>query len=250
MTNEVWAEYKGSMEYKVSVSEFLLHSTKNHFLLKPSDNDSHTPLLLHIAPNWMKFSEKKTYRSKESILQASQSRKERQKAKKRGAPAGLLPNQYKAKVVLHLAKAKARARKEARFQVRNLQQCQSQQLLQRLSQRRSQLLRGEKSLSTTTLKSTSTKPVVEGDMKNFGRLQKEKGLVRPEKGKARQEARDPLKAHTGPIGRGILHGTKDGVPPHGVRLRGVEGEVLLQRLLRLHPHWCCCNPARPVSCVL
>ena len=87
MTNEVWAEYKGSMEYKVSVSEFLLHSTKNHFLLKPSDTDSHTPRLLHIAPNWMKFSEKKTYRSKESILQASQSRKERQKAKKRGAPA-------------------------------------------------------------------------------------------------------------------------------------------------------------------
>ena len=185
MTNEVWAEYKGSMEYKVSVSEFLLHSTKNHFLLTPSDNDSHTPLLLHVAPNWRKFSEKKTYRSKELILQASQSRKERQKAKKRGAPAEPVQGEGRAPP----GKGNSKSKKGGSLPS---EEPSAVQLLQRLSQRRSQLLRGEKSLSTTTLKSTSTRPAVEGDMKNFGRLQKEKGLVRPEKGKARQEARDPL----------------------------------------------------------
>ncbi|CAE7464111.1 unnamed protein product [Symbiodinium natans] len=153
MTNEVWAEYKGSMEYKVSVSEFLLHSTKNHFLLKPSDNDSHTPLLLHIAPNWMKFSEKKTYRSKESILQASQSRKERQKAKKRGAPAEPVQGEGRAPP----GKGKSKSKEGG------------------------------------SLPSEEPSAVPEPAAPPKAKPAAKPAAARPEKGKARQEARDPLK---------------------------------------------------------
>ena len=78
-------------EYKVRVSEWLLHSNRDVYLLPESDNDSHTPLLVHLTPAWMSNREKREFRNLETIKAAHDSRRERQRAKKRGDPASTMP---------------------------------------------------------------------------------------------------------------------------------------------------------------
>ena len=45
-------------EYKICVSEWLLHSNRETYLLADSENDSHTPLLIHLRPTWMSNKER------------------------------------------------------------------------------------------------------------------------------------------------------------------------------------------------
>ena len=71
-------------EYKIAVSEWLLHSNRETFLLPDSDNDSHTPLLIHMRPTWMSSRERRELRNPETLKAAHDSRRERQKAKKLG----------------------------------------------------------------------------------------------------------------------------------------------------------------------
>ena len=49
-TDEKWAQALPGLEYKVQVSEWLLHSSKDDYLFSPSDKNSHVPLLIHILP--------------------------------------------------------------------------------------------------------------------------------------------------------------------------------------------------------
>ena len=76
-----------SDEYKVRISEWLLHSNRDVYLLPDSDNDSHTPLLVHLTPTWMSNRERRELRNQEVLKAAHDSRRERQRAKKRGDPA-------------------------------------------------------------------------------------------------------------------------------------------------------------------
>ena len=76
-----------SDEYKVRISEWLLHSNRDVYLLPESDNDSHTPLLVHLTPTWMSNRERRELRNQEALKAAHVSRRERQRAKKRGGPA-------------------------------------------------------------------------------------------------------------------------------------------------------------------
>ena len=64
-------------EYKVRVSEWLLHSNR----------DVYMPLLVHLTPAWMSNKEKRELRNPETMKASHDSRRERQRAKKRGDPA-------------------------------------------------------------------------------------------------------------------------------------------------------------------
>ena len=70
-------------DYKVRVSEWLLHSNRDVYMLPDSDKDSHTALLVHLTPAWMSNKEKRELRNPETL----KARRERQRAKKRGDPA-------------------------------------------------------------------------------------------------------------------------------------------------------------------
>ena len=52
-----------------------------------SDNDSHTPLLVHLTLAWMSNKEKRELRNLETLKASHDSHRERQRAKKRGDPA-------------------------------------------------------------------------------------------------------------------------------------------------------------------
>ena len=74
-------------EYKVRVSEWLLHSKRDVYMLPDSDSDSHTPLLVYLTPAWMSIKERRELRNPETLKASHDSRRERQRAKKRGDPA-------------------------------------------------------------------------------------------------------------------------------------------------------------------
>ena len=47
---EIWEQTTDPVdEYKVRVSEWLLHSNRDVYMLPETDNDSHTPLLVHLT---------------------------------------------------------------------------------------------------------------------------------------------------------------------------------------------------------
>ena len=74
-------------EYKVRISEWLLHSNQDVYMLPESDNDSHTPLLIHLTPSWMSNKERRELRNPDTLKAAHDRRRELQRAKKRGDPA-------------------------------------------------------------------------------------------------------------------------------------------------------------------
>ena len=74
-------------EYKVRISERLLHSNRDVYMLPESDNDSHTPLLVHLTPSWMSNKERRELRNPDTLKAAHDRRREAQRAKKRGDPA-------------------------------------------------------------------------------------------------------------------------------------------------------------------
>eukprot|EP00439_Symbiodinium_sp_Y106_P022845 s1968_g2.t2 len=50
MTDDQWADFPANKnEFKIPVSEWLLNSTKESYLLGDQDLDSHTPLLLEVT---------------------------------------------------------------------------------------------------------------------------------------------------------------------------------------------------------
>ena len=56
-------------------------------MLPESDNDSHTPLLIHLTPSWMSNKERRELRNPDTLKAAHDRRRELQRAKKRGDPA-------------------------------------------------------------------------------------------------------------------------------------------------------------------
>ena len=85
---EVWEQSTDPTdEYKVRVSEWLLHSNLDVYMLAETDNDSHTPLLVHLTPSWMSNRQRRELRNPETIKASHDRRREAQRAKKRGDPA-------------------------------------------------------------------------------------------------------------------------------------------------------------------
>ena len=85
---EIWEQTTDPVdEYKVRISEWLLHSNQDVYMLPETDNDSHTPLLVHLTPSWMSNRQRRELRNPETIKASHDRRREAQRAKKRGDPA-------------------------------------------------------------------------------------------------------------------------------------------------------------------
>ena len=85
---EIWEQTTDPVdEYKVRISEWLLHSNRDVYMLPETDNDSHTPLLVHLTPSWMSNRQRRELRNPETIKASHDRRREAQRAKKRGDPA-------------------------------------------------------------------------------------------------------------------------------------------------------------------
>ena len=84
MTDDQWADFPANKnEFKIQVSEWLLNSTKEAYLLGDQDLDSHTPLLLEIHANQFTGGRVKSMnRNPDTIQEAAARRKERQKMNK------------------------------------------------------------------------------------------------------------------------------------------------------------------------
>ena len=84
MTDDQWADFPASKnEFKIQVSEWLLNSTKESYLLGDQDLDSHTPLLLEVHANQFTGGRVKAMnRNPDTIQEAAARRKERQKMNK------------------------------------------------------------------------------------------------------------------------------------------------------------------------
>ena len=75
---EIWEQTTDPTdEYKVRISEWL----------PESDNDSHTPLLVHLTPTWMSNKQRRETRNPDTLKAAHDRRREAQRARKRGDPA-------------------------------------------------------------------------------------------------------------------------------------------------------------------
>ena len=85
---EIWEQTTDPVdEYKVRISEWLLRSNRDVYMLPETDNDSHTPLLVHLTPSWMSNRQRRELRNPETIKASHDRRREAQRAKKRGDPA-------------------------------------------------------------------------------------------------------------------------------------------------------------------
>ena len=85
---EIWSQTTDPVdEYKIKVSEWLLHSNRDVYMLPETDNDSHTPLLVHLTPTWMSNRQRRELRNPETVKASHDRRREAQRAKKRGNPA-------------------------------------------------------------------------------------------------------------------------------------------------------------------
>ena len=83
----VWSSQRSSgdtekQEYKITVSELLTVTTNEHYLLDPTDTDSHCPLLVRVELTTSSEQEKNEYKTIEGTYKRAQTRKERQKANK------------------------------------------------------------------------------------------------------------------------------------------------------------------------
>ena len=84
MDDEQWGSYPSArFEYKVHVSEWLLNSTNAAYLLGDRDTDSHTPLMIDVHANQYDRARARTLnRNPETVKEAADRRKERQKMNK------------------------------------------------------------------------------------------------------------------------------------------------------------------------
>ena len=121
---EIWEQTTDPVdEYKVRISEWLLHSNRDVYMLPETDNDSHTPLLVHLTPTWMSNRQRREMRNPDTLKASHDRRREAQRAKKRGPeeeapgkgsdqPSQRIRPQARGSVLLNLPtrlKAKARA---------------------------------------------------------------------------------------------------------------------------------------------
>ena len=86
MDDDTWAKIpSGHPEFKVNVSEWVLHSTSASYLLndRDYDYDSHTPLLIEVHANHFSRSRaKEMNRNPDTLKEAADRRKRRQKMNK------------------------------------------------------------------------------------------------------------------------------------------------------------------------
>ena len=84
MTDDQWADFPANKnEFKIQVSEWLLNSTKESYLLGDQDLDSHTPLLVEVHANQFTGGRIKAMnRNPDTVQEAAARRKERQKMNK------------------------------------------------------------------------------------------------------------------------------------------------------------------------
>ena len=85
LADDEWSEIVGEpAEYRLGVSEWVLNSDQSNYLLGDRDNDSHTPLLVDILPQHMTLARRKERdRKPQSVIDAAQRRKDRQRENKR-----------------------------------------------------------------------------------------------------------------------------------------------------------------------
>ena len=79
-----WSLDPPGLEYRVAVSEWLLHSSKDDYdyLFSPSDKDSHTSLLIHLNPRHFSSSDIRAQKRSETKMDSNVRRKEGQKIDK------------------------------------------------------------------------------------------------------------------------------------------------------------------------
>ena len=87
-TDDKWAQALPGLEYKVQISEWLLHSSKDDYLFSPTDKDSHVPLLIHITPRHFSDADLRATQRPECKMDRNARRKERQKLHKAQAAGG------------------------------------------------------------------------------------------------------------------------------------------------------------------
>ena len=80
---EQWEQLTAEkQEYKITISERLMVTTNEHYLLDPADADSHCPLRVKVEPTTTSEPEMKEYKTIEGTYKRAVARKERQKANK------------------------------------------------------------------------------------------------------------------------------------------------------------------------
>ena len=80
---EIWEQTTDPIdEYKVRISEWLLHSNRDVYMLLETDNDSHTPLLVHLTPTWMSNRQRREMRNPETVKASQDLRREAQRARR------------------------------------------------------------------------------------------------------------------------------------------------------------------------
>ena len=78
---EIWEQTMDPVdEYKVRISEWLLLSNRDVYMLPETDNDSHTPLLVHLTPSWMSNRQRRELRNPETIKASHDRRREAQRS--------------------------------------------------------------------------------------------------------------------------------------------------------------------------
>ena len=87
-SDEKWSTTRPGLEYRVQVSEWLLHSSKDDYLFSPTDKDAHAPLLIHITPRHFSAADLRATQRPESKMDRNARRKERQKIHKAQAASG------------------------------------------------------------------------------------------------------------------------------------------------------------------
>ena len=70
-------------EFYFKVNETCLHGDHNIFMVAPNDRDAHNPILIHLDPSDMSWNERHHYKQAFKKKQYADTRKERQKEKKR-----------------------------------------------------------------------------------------------------------------------------------------------------------------------
>ena len=87
-TDDKWSVTRPGLEYRVQVSEWLLHSSKDDYLFSPTDKDAHAPLLIHITPRHFSAADLRATQRGETKVDRNARRKERQKINKAQAASG------------------------------------------------------------------------------------------------------------------------------------------------------------------
>ena len=87
-SDKKWSTTRPGLEYRVHVSEWLLHSSKDDYLFSPTGKDAHAPLLIHLTPRHFSAADLRATQRPESKMDRNARRKERQKIHKAQAASG------------------------------------------------------------------------------------------------------------------------------------------------------------------